>query len=238
MTIERRRRIVRRRRTLISTVLVAAISCLAGMTDAVGLLVAGNFVSFMSGNTTRAAVALADGQGGHAAILFGALGIFIVGNALGIIIAHRTPRRTFTVLTGVTVVLGVAAILPGAVPALQFYAIVLAMGMVNAAVEQIDGLPIGLTYVTGALSRFGRGLGRWIVGDTSRDWMVQIVPWIGMAGGGIVGAGLEHLLGPAVLWITCAFSAALAVLAYFIPPRLQQRLAPRPSAPIRTARRI
>ena len=42
---------------------------------------------------------------------------------------------------------------------MRFYMIVFAMGMVNAAVEHIEGLPIGLTYVTGALSRFGRGCG-------------------------------------------------------------------------------
>lgn len=42
---------------------------------------------------------------------------------------------------------------------------ILAMGMLNAAVEQVNGLPVGLTYVTGALSRFGRGLGRWMLGN-------------------------------------------------------------------------
>ena len=94
MTIERRRRIIRRRRTAIGTVLVAAISFLAGMTDAAGLLIAGSFVSFMSGNTTRAAVALADGQTGYAVILLGALLMFVAGNALGIIIAHNATRRT------------------------------------------------------------------------------------------------------------------------------------------------
>src|SRR5688500_12991395 len=124
MTVERRRRIIGRRRTLIGTALVAAISCLAGMTDAIGLRLAGNFVSFMSGNTTRAPVALADGQPGHAAVLFGALAIFVGGNALGVVVAHGSARRTFTVLACVTVALGGAAVLPGTVPALQFYAIV------------------------------------------------------------------------------------------------------------------
>jgi len=33
--------------------LVAGLSVLAGMTDAIGLLALGDFVSFMSGNTTR-----------------------------------------------------------------------------------------------------------------------------------------------------------------------------------------
>ena len=108
MTMERRRRIIRTRRTAIGTVLVAAISFLAGMTDAAGLLVSGSFVSFMSGNTTRAAVALADGQMNYAVILLGALATFVVGNALGIIVAHNADRRTFRVLSAVTLILAAA----------------------------------------------------------------------------------------------------------------------------------
>ncbi|MFT2211824.1 YoaK family protein [Rhizobium giardinii] len=228
MTIERRRRIIRTRRTAIGTTLVAGISFLAGMTDAAGLLVAGSFVSFMSGNTTRAAVALAEGQTRYAVILLGALLTFVVGNALGIIVAHNAGRRTFRVLCGVTLILGFAA---GATsPALatfQFYAIVLAMGLVNAAVEHIEGLPIGLTYVTGGLSRFGRGIGSWVIGAPRRDWAMQIVPWLGMAAGGICGAFLERALGTGVLWLTCTLSAVIAIVVFFIPPRLQQRHAHR-----------
>jgi len=43
--------------------LVAGLSVLAGMTDAIGLLALGDFVSFMSGNTTRLAVAINDVDG-------------------------------------------------------------------------------------------------------------------------------------------------------------------------------
>ena len=232
MTRERRRRIIRKRRTGLGIVLVAAISFLAGMTDAAGLLIAGSFVSFMSGNTTRVAVALADGERAYAGILLGALLMFIAGNALGIIIAHNAARRAFRVLAGVTVLLALAAVItdPG-FATLQFYAIVLAMGLVNAAVEHIEGLPIGLTYVTGALSRFGKGIGSWIVGAPRPDWSLQIVPWLGMVSGGICGAFLERALGANVLWLVCTLSAALAILTFFIPPRLQRRLAPRAPLP-------
>ncbi|WP_275790755.1 YoaK family protein [Pararhizobium gei] len=225
MTIEQRRRFISRRRTAIGTALVAAISFLAGMTDAVGLLIAGNFVSFMSGNTTRAAVAVADWRLGHALVLFGALLIFVAGNAMGTVVAHKAVRRTFNVMVGVTVaLLGAAMLSPATAPVLQFYAMVLAMGMINAAVEQIEGRPIGLTYVTGALSRFGRGLGGMIVGDPQRDWVVQILPWLGMAAGALCGAGLAWMLGPAVIWLPCGLSALLAVIARFIPSRFQKRL--------------
>ncbi len=237
MTIERRRRIIRRRRTAIGTTLVAAISFLAGMTDAAGLLVAGSFVSFMSGNTTRAAVALAEGQAGYAVILLGALLTFVAGNALGIIVAHNASRRTFRVLCGVTLILGLAAgATSPALATLQFYGIVLAMGLINAAVEHIEGLPIGLTYVTGGLSRFGRGIGSWVVGAPRRDWAMQIVPWLGMAVGGVCGAFLERALGTGVLWLTCTLSAMIAIVVFFIPPRLQKRHAHRTQPPPPTIR--
>ncbi|MGR3586542.1 MAG: DUF1275 family protein, partial [Pseudooceanicola nanhaiensis] len=58
------RRRVERHRLRVALVFVAAVSALAGMTDAIGLMIAGNFVSFMSGNTTRAGVALAEGRFG------------------------------------------------------------------------------------------------------------------------------------------------------------------------------
>lgn len=227
MTRERRRRIIRRRRTGLGIVLVAAISFLAGMTDAAGLLIAGSFVSFMSGNTTRAAVALVDGHAAFAAVLLGGLLMFVAGNALGIIVAHAADRRAFRVLAGVTLLLAVAAnITDPDFATLQFYTIVLAMGLVNAAVEHIEGLPIGLTYVTGALSRFGKGIGSWIVGAPRPDWSLQIVPWLGMVCGGICGAFFERALGTGVLWLVCALAAGLAILTFFIPPRLQRRLAP------------
>ena len=41
--------------------LVAALSVLAGMTDAIGFMASGDFVSFMSGNTTRLAVDISYG---------------------------------------------------------------------------------------------------------------------------------------------------------------------------------
>src|SRR6218665_1701033 len=100
MTRERRRRIILRQRTVTGIILVAAISFLAGMTDAAGLLIAGSFVSFMSGNTTRAAVALVDGQAVGAAILVGGLAMFVAGNALGVVIAHNAARRAFRILIG------------------------------------------------------------------------------------------------------------------------------------------
>jgi uncharacterized membrane protein YoaK (UPF0700 family) len=62
------------------------------MTDAIGFMASGDFVSFMSGNTTRLAVAISDGNLGLTVRLVLLIATFIVGNALGH--RRRKTRRT------------------------------------------------------------------------------------------------------------------------------------------------
>jgi uncharacterized membrane protein YoaK (UPF0700 family) len=220
----RRRQIVRTRRTVTGLLLVASMSFIAGMTDAVGLMLTGNFVSFMTGNTTRAAIAIGTGNFGHAGILLSAIFIFVAGNAFGIIVAHNTDRRAFAMLCSVGILIGIASML--STPDwlfLQFYLVVLAMGMINAAVEHIEGLPIGLTYVTGALSRFGRGIGRFLMGDRDFAWRIQIVPWLGMIAGASLGALLAGIAGSRALWVVSLFCLCAAFGTMFIPRPLRRR---------------
>jgi uncharacterized membrane protein YoaK (UPF0700 family) len=224
MTRQRRRRLIKTRRTVTGFLLVASISFIAGMTDAVGLMLTGNFVSFMTGNTTRAAIAVGTGDFSHAAVLFAAIVTFIGGNALGIVVAHAADRRAFVVLACVSILLALAAgFETPSLVLVQFYLVVLAMGMVNATVEHIEGLPIGLTYVTGALSRFGRGIGRFILGDRDFLWTVQIVPWSGMIIGAVLGALLARAFGSHALWLVSMIALALAFTTLFIPRPLQRR---------------
>jgi uncharacterized membrane protein YoaK (UPF0700 family) len=235
MTRERRRRIRHTRRTTTGLVLAGAISFLAGMTDATGLALTGDFVSFMTGNTTRAALSLGGGDLRHAAILLSAIMVFVLGNAAGIVIAHFADRRTFAVLSCVSIALATASLMMGESVAMpRFYLIVASMGMVNAAVEQIEGLPIGLTYVTGALSRFGRGLGRWIIGDKRLEWTIQIVPWAGMFAGAVMGALLTQIAGAAALWVIAVFAMLVALASLLIPKRLQRRFNATPRSAVRT----
>ncbi len=224
MTRQRRRNIIRARRTGTGIALVAAISFIAGMTDAVGLHISGDFVSFMTGNTTRAAVSIEAGLYSHAAKLLFAIIAFVAGNAGGIVVAHKFDRRIFAVLMAVGLLVTIAALLGGETSALaQFYLVVFAMGMVNAAVEHIEGLPIGLTYVTGALSRFGRGIGRFLLGERSLDWGIQIVPWLGMICGAICGAVLAATLQSNALWVVAATVFVVAIATFIIPRSLRQR---------------
>ncbi|EGP58507.1 hypothetical protein Agau_C101253 [Agrobacterium tumefaciens F2] len=223
MTRQRRRNIIRARRTGTGIALVAAISFIAGMTDAVGLYISGDFVSFMTGNTTRAAVSMEAGIYSHALKLLFAIIAFVAGNAGGIVVAHKFDRRIFAVLMGVGMLMAIAALLRNEAGLAQFYLVVFAMGMVNAAVEHIEGLPIGLTYVTGALSRFGRGIGRFLLGERSLDWGIQIVPWLGMICGAICGAVLGATLQSDALWVVAATVFAVAIATLVIPRSLRHR---------------
>ncbi|MCA1443580.1 hypothetical protein AU381_25565 [Sinorhizobium glycinis] len=220
MTVQRRRRIIKRQRSSVGLALVAAISFLAGMTDAMGFMTLGDFVSFMSGNTTRASVALLQGDVARGVLLIAGLITFVFGNAAGVMVSIKFGPRVVLLL--VSAILACAA-LSAAESELQFLLLILAMGAINAAVEQIEGLPVGLTYVTGALSRFGRGLGRWVIGIRSAHWIIQVVPWLGMFAGAIMGAVLVREAGDLALWVPSLAALSLTTVAFRIPRRWQSR---------------
>src|ERR1700737_386079 len=64
--------------------LACALSALAGYVDAIGFIhLGGLFVAFMSGNSTRMGVSLAEGQWWSAAKSLGLIALFVVGAAGG-----------------------------------------------------------------------------------------------------------------------------------------------------------
>ncbi|EGH31978.1 hypothetical protein PSYJA_24628, partial [Pseudomonas syringae pv. japonica str. M301072] len=92
--------------------LVASLSVLAGMTDAIGFMATGDFVSFMSGNTTRLAVAISDGDLSVMVRLTLAILAFIAGNALGVVVVRLGGRRALPLLLGIATLLCAAAAWP------------------------------------------------------------------------------------------------------------------------------
>ncbi|WP_338477354.1 YoaK family protein [Pseudomonas trivialis] len=219
-----RRRLWRGR---VGLMLVAGLSVLAGMTDAIGFMASGDFVSFMSGNTTRLAVAISAGDLGLTARLLLLVATFILGNALGVVVSRLGKRRALPLLLCIAALLCAAALWPLADTLPALLAAIVAMGMLNAAVEEVNGLPVGLTYVTGALSRFGRGLGRWVLGERRNGWRVQLIPWTGMFVGAVIGALLEQQMGMRALWISGALAGVLGLVSLKIPRRWQLSFMPR-----------
>ncbi|MBC3423692.1 YoaK family protein [Pseudomonas sp. L7] len=215
------------RRGTVGLYFVAALSVLAGMTDAIGFMATGDFVSFMSGNTTRLAASLGSADLGPVLRLALVIAAFVLGNALGVVVAARSGRRHWPLLGVIALLLAVAGMLPEPMQLLALLAAVTAMGMINAVVEEVNGLPIGLTYVTGALSRFGRGLGRTLLGQQRLGWRVQLVPWSGMFIGAVLGVLLEQRFERAALLASALTALLLAVVSWKIPRRWQLRYMPR-----------
>ncbi|KQB53197.1 hypothetical protein AQS70_11525 [Pseudomonas endophytica] len=206
---------------------VASLSVLAGMTDAIGFLAVGDFISFMSGNTTRLAVAVGEGDVQIIVRLGCAVLAFVVGNALGVVVGRLGGRRALPLMLLISALLCTSALLPLEAQIPTFLTAVLAMGMLNAAVEQVNGLQVGLTYVTGALSRFGRSLGRWLLGEQRPSWRLQVAPWTGMLAGAVLGAMLEARFGVHAMLFSAGFAALLGLVSLKIPRRWQRDYMPK-----------
>lgn len=197
---------------------VALLSFLAGMTDAIGFLRAGDFLSFMSGNTTRLAIAIGEGNGGAILRLSAIVAVFVVGNASGVVVVRQSGGRQWPLLLMVTIATGAAALVAGPEPSpFAYLPLVLAMGMLNAAVDNVAGHPLGLTYVTGALSRFGKGIGRLLCGERNPGFLVQIFPWIGMLAGAVTGVLLLRALAEGALWCIGGFALCLTLGSLAVP---------------------
>ncbi len=166
----------------VGLLVACCLAALAGAVDACGLSVLHDlYVSFMSGNTTSLGSALAGGHWARAWLIAAVIVSFVGGAAGGTVLAtiaggYRLP----VVLAAVAVVLAVPCLVPrGTVPAMP-----LAMGMLNAAMQQAGPVSVSITYVTGTLVKLGRGLGLALLGQADgKDWLLQAVPWVGLLAG-------------------------------------------------------
>ncbi len=203
---------------LLSLVIAAA----AAYVDATGfLLYSGVYPSFMSGNTTRAAVLVGRGDWQQVAPAIGVIPTFVLGAAIGTVMIGIFKRQ------GQAMVLLTAGIALAVVSALEVYwqsvrsndmqlgllfVLAVAMGLLNPTVRRVDRVSVGLTYVTGTLAKLGTAIGSKITngaksdgGDQSETILVLTSLWfaffIGAICGGIAAAhyGLQCTIAPAIV---------------------------------------
>ena len=179
---------------------------LAGFVDAVGFLLLGNlFVSFMSGNSTQFAIGVGQASRSLAAAAGAIVGLFVAGVVAGRGIAmHAGTWRRPAILMVEAVLFALAASVP--LPALGAGALMaVAMGAQNGILHAAGRTTTGLTYITGALVKFGEALADALAGagPASAPWP-YLALWLGMVFGGATGAvaygafGLRALMLPAV----------------------------------------
>lgn len=210
-------------------VLAMALTFAAGMVDATGFLAFGGvFVSFMSGNTTRLGVALAQGSWPTAVLFLSTVALFVAGVAVGRALAVAGGRwRRPAVLTLTALLLLMAA----AVGRLEWTSAALilaapAMGVMNAAIGHAEGVPVTPNYVTGMLVRLGDALADWALGRGGRAVAVLAPMWLAMLIGAGAGAGAFSRWALAGLAAPAALVLLLAVLAALIPALRPSRSEP------------
>ena len=118
--------------------LASALSALAGYVDGIGFLhLGGLFVSFMSGNSTRMGVSLAEGQWLSAAEAFGLIALFVIGAAAGslIVLGRGTNRQPWLLLAEASLLAAAALCYSFGLSNVAVAAIVLAMGLENAVFQ-------------------------------------------------------------------------------------------------------
>ena len=201
--------------------LACALSALAGYVDGIGFLhLGGLFVSFMSGNSTRLGVSLAQGHWWNAAEALGLIALFVIGAACGsLIVLGRGANRQPWVLLGEAALLAVAALcyslgLSNAAVA----AMVLAMGLENAVFQIDGGAGLGLTYVTGALVKVGQLLAAALTGEARWAWLPNLLLWAALVTGAVCGALAYHWINLAAIWFAAGLALALSGISALLTP--------------------
>ena len=200
--------------------LAASLAALAGYTDAIGFLkLGGLFVSFMSGNSTRLAVAAAE----RSALAFTAASLilsFLAGVVAGTLLAFAAGRRRkAAVLALASLLLGLSVGLDGTLPETATALLLAgAMGAMNCVFQRNGEVSIGVTYMTGTLVKLGQHLGGLILGRDRWGWAPYLLLWSGLAIGAFTGASLYPAAGMACLWAACTAAALLAAVALRLGP--------------------
>lgn len=196
-------------------VLALGYAALAGAVDAIGFVKSGGlFVSFMSGNSTRLAIGVAEMTNVVAAASALIL-LFVIGVVLNVLVSESIPALP----RKVAATLGVSALLIAAAIAnlFDFDRIVigclcLAMGASNAIFRREGEVSIGVTYMTGTLVKLGHRLADALRGTHEAPWLPYFFLWAALVCGGIAGALSFLWLPDITLWGVAAMSLILAAV--------------------------
>lgn len=192
---------------------VVLLAALAGYVDAIAWQsLGGFFASFMSGNATRLALGLAQGQTG-AAMLGGALILaFLAGVVGGVTLGEAAGRWRAAAAMGLaTVFLALAAWAPLRHP-LGPMLLAVAMGAENAVRRREGGGRLGLTYVTGTIVELGERLAGALMGRARAwTWMGPALMLAGFVAGAVLGG--VRFLGDPLGALQLAVGAGVALTA-------------------------
>ncbi|WP_246087238.1 YoaK family protein [Sphingorhabdus contaminans] len=200
--------------------LAIGLAAMAGMVDAIGFLSSGGFfLSFMSGNSTRLSVGIAE-SAPYVAIVAALIGSFVLGVVGGSLIGRKSLsspfRRQAFILALISVLLFVAPLM--ALHNMLLLGLCLSafcMGAENTLFERDGSVSFGLTYMTGALVKVGQGLATLLSGGDRLAWIPYLILWFGLVSGAAIGAALYNIFGISSLWVPSAIAGSFAVMFLF-----------------------
>ncbi len=199
--------------------LALLLAALAGYVDSLGFLhLGGVFVSFMSGNSTRLAVSLAEGRWQAAGAVAGVLALFVLGAMLGALVAGGEGARSRSrVLAVEAFLLAGAAVAAGAgIAPVAIGLMVMAMAVENSVFLRDGEIGVSLTYMTGTLVKTGHALAAAVRGGDPWAFRPYMALWAGLVGGALLGAVVYGRLGLDALWPAAAAAMGLALGVRFI----------------------
>jgi uncharacterized membrane protein YoaK (UPF0700 family) len=195
--------------------LACALSALAGYVDGIGYLYLGGlFVSFMSGNSTRMGVNLAQGQWMNAAEAFGVIALFVIGAAVGslMVLGRGVHRQPWVLLVEALLLVAAGLADVFGMPNTAIAAIVLAMGLENAVFQIEGGGGLGVTYVTGALVKVGQLVAAALTGGARWGWVSNLLLWAALVAGSACGALAYYWINLAAIWFAAGGALALSAI--------------------------
>jgi uncharacterized membrane protein YoaK (UPF0700 family) len=193
--------------------LACSLSALAGYVDGTGYLyLGGMFVSFMSGNSTRTGVNLAQGNFAPAGEALGLILLFVLGAACGSLIVRRPSlyRQSWVLLAEAALLAAAGLCYVLGVPRISIGAIVVAMGLENAVFQIEGGSGLGLTYMTGALVKIGQSIAAALTGGPRFEWVPNLLLWASLVAGSVVGAWAYLQINLDAIWFAAAVAFALS----------------------------
>ncbi|MDJ0354752.1 YoaK family protein [Paenarthrobacter sp. PH39-S1] len=202
-------------------VLAVGLSAVAGFVDAIGFIhLGGYFVSFMSGNSTRAGALLADGSWLGVALAMGLVAAFLTGVIAGSLLRRTVPvHKRIVVLLCIAAMLAAAAVLFDAgfwvslVPPMMAFA----MGAENVVFERDGEVSIGLTYMTGTLVKMGQRIAGALAGGERLGWLRYFLLWFALTCGSIMGGLAYHALSLDALWLAVAGILTATLISRRVP---------------------
>lgn len=176
------------------------LSAVAGYVDAVGFIeLGGFFASFMSGASISVGVAISGndwGAASHAGVLIGAFLFAATTSEFASGVGRTWALPIVLLLESVCLFAAVAMSHSGLSSHAAIVPVVAAMGIQNTALRPIEGVRLGVTFMTGTLVSVAQSIGQALTRRRGRwDWLPHATVWSAFVCGAGIGAVAYKLYG-------------------------------------------